>query len=128
MGIGYKNSFIADLREHRDEYNGKDRYNLLNRDPRNEIEGIVCGIYKRKNSGVYGFYNMLRNILNVEDSLIRIHSNNTKLILSAKCQNSFEKERLLNDYWLRKYNIVETSEFPGTHIEIEMPLKIKRRK
>ena len=123
IGSGCRQSFAQNWIKHYDEYDGKSQYNILNREPKDELEGIVCGIYKRKyNSKIYGFYNMIRNVSSISGSVMRIHSNNIRLILTPNFKETFEKEELLKDSRLSKYNIIKTSQFPGTHIEIELPL------
>lgn len=98
-----------------------DGYDVLKRPPRNELEGIYAGIYKRKNVKEYGLYNMIETTLTY-DGTVRIHSNNIRLVLTPKWLKEFSTEGIINSYSLEKYNIMKTREWQGAHLEIELPL------
>lgn len=96
-------------------------YNVLKKAPENELEAIYTAIYKRKDVKVYGLYNMIRAILE-HGGTVRIHSNNVRLVLTSRFLFELTNESLINSLNLNKYNIMETYEWPGVHLEIELPL------
>lgn len=99
-------------------------YNILGRCPKNELEAILVGIYKRKYSNTYGLFNVIRKILRL-GGLIRVHSNDTQFILTKSLEERFLQGTLSkNMKILTRYNIINTSYFNGVHIEVELPLDI----
>lgn len=96
-------------------------YNVLQRVPETELEGIFTGIYKRREVKAYGLYNTIKKTLSFE-GLVRIHSNHTKLILTPRLLTAFCDESLINRSDLIEYNVDQTREWKGVHLEIELPL------
>lgn len=89
---------------------------------KDEVEAILCGVYKRKESKVYGLYNIIRRVLEYNGK-VRIHSNSEQLIFTPKILTSFLKNELLKNDNFKKYNIKRNVPFSGVHIEIELPLE-----
>lgn len=90
-----------------------------------EASAILAGVYKRKNSKVYGLFNVIRRILEY-DGKVRIHSNDTQIVFTPRIMSDFLEERLLINSNFNKYNIKRGVCFKGAHIEMEIPLE--RRK
>ena len=88
----------------------------------NEVHAILAGIYKRKNSKVYGLYNVIRRVLELGGK-VRVHSKDTQLIFTPRILSVFLKGTLLADESFKKYNIKSSIPFNGVHIEIELPLE-----
>lgn len=89
---------------------------------RDEVEAIFAGIYRRKESKVYGLYNVIRRILEFRGK-VRIHSNDRQIILTQRTLNHFLENQLQNNTSFKEYNIKRTVPFDGVHIEIELPLE-----
>ena len=87
-----------------------------------EKQAILNGVYKRKNSKVYGLYNVIRRVLEY-DGKVRIHSNDTQLVFTPRVLNEFKEECLENMESFEKYNVKHTQLYNGVHIEIELPLE-----
>lgn len=88
---------------------------------RTEEEAILCGIYKRDNSKVYGLYNIIKQVTGCGGK-VRIHSNDTQLIFTPKVYESFLYKKLDNDEF-KKYNIRKCKQFDGVHVELEIPFE-----
>ena len=88
------------------------------------MEGIYIGIYKRKYSKIYGIYNVIKQVLKLQ-GLFRIHSNDTQLIINNRVEKLFHNEELVKLSLRDNKNVIRTSSFPGTHIEIELPFSVK---
>ncbi|MBE6025113.1 MAG: hypothetical protein E7231_18385 [Cellulosilyticum sp.] len=88
----------------------------------NDEKAILAGIYKRKDSKVYGLYNVIRRVLEFEGR-IRIHSNDTQIIFTPRVKTEFLNERLNKVNNFRKYNVKGTVQYDGVHIEMELPLE-----
>lgn len=117
-GRGFFNSVKSDLEQN------SIGYNVLKRPPKNELEGIYIGIYKRKYSKIYGIYNVIKQVLKLQ-GLFRIHSNDTQLIINNRVEKLFHNEELVKLSLRDNKNVIRTSSFPGTHIEIELPFSVK---
>lgn len=89
---------------------------------KDEVTAILYGVYKRKDSKVYGLYNIIRRVLEY-DGKVRIHSNNEQIIFTPRVLQSFIRGELLSDRNFEKYNIKRNVPFSGVHIEIELPLE-----
>lgn len=92
----------------------------------NEMQAILAGVYKRKNSKIYGLYNVIRRVLDY-DGRVRIHSNDTQIIFTPRIKNVFMQEKLELDSSFEKYNVKKTVQYDGVHIEIELPLEKEKR-
>lgn len=101
-------------------------YNILGHEPTSELEALVFSSYKRKNSNIYGLYNVIKRVLLLE-GIIRIHSNNKQIIFDKDILEKFLDESIIEDTIWRKTSILQTTLFPGVHIEIELPLNEKKR-
>lgn len=125
FGVGFYKSILAEMpTKSSDEVTKNNDNNILMRNPKNELEAIWIGIYKRRNSETYGLYNVIKSVLKLNGT-IRIHSNDTQLILTDRLIDKFLKGTLINSDQLTRYNIIRTSHFEGVHIEIEIPLNYK---
>lgn len=105
-GIGFLNSL-------------KNRGELLS----NELEAICEGIFSRYDKP-FGLYNVISKIIN-KNGIVRIHSNNTQLILSNKDIIQFDIIKSANS--LKNSLNLQTQvrnniKYAGVHIEIELPL------
>lgn len=97
-------------------------YNVLKREPHNELEAIWIALYKRKYSDIHGLFNVVRRVLFIGGT-VRIHSNDTQLILTPRLYNMFLNETLVSEKSLYEFNILKTVNFKGVHIEIDIPLE-----
>ena len=88
----------------------------------NEIEAILLGVYKRKDSKVYGLYNIIRRVLNFGGK-VRIHSNNAQIIFTQRVLKEFIDNKLFEANGFVKYNLKSNIPFDGVHIEVELPLE-----
>lgn len=92
-----------------------------------ELKGIVYGLLSRR-SKPYGLYNIHHRIIHKMGGTIRIHSNDTQLILSRRMWAPLEvcktPEALLEQLSNPQYaaNVRTDLTFKGTHIEIELML------
>lgn len=93
-----------------------------------ELEGIVYGLLSRR-SKPYGLYNIHQKIIHRMGGTIRIHSNNTQMILSqrmwaplAVCEAPKNLMKLLRTNEQYAANVRTGLTFRGTHIEIEFML------
>lgn len=113
-GIGFKNSLIR---------SGEFTENI---DFISEYESIIRGIFKRKDSEIYGLYNVLDKIT-TRDGVMRIHSMDTQLIITKYLYNNIKKDTLeeiikyKNDDKF-KNNVKSDLKYKGVHIEIEIPI------
>ena len=93
-----------------------------------ELEGIVYGLLSR-NQKPYGLYSVHKMISSMNGT-IRIHSNDTQLILSPKMELPLEigitPQDLLrileNDKLVNTYNVRRNLKFKGVHIELVFEL------
>lgn len=118
LGIGFLNSWnnrekdVADL---------KVEGELLRGDkPKDEVQAVLCGIYKRKDSKIYGLYNIIMQTLELEGK-IRIHSNNTQLLFTPRLIHQMEKCNILSDKSFFDWNVKGKIDFKGVHVEMEIP-------
>jgi len=117
-GRGFCNSVSSN-------YNSKKlEYNILEHAPQNELEGILIGLYARAQSTTYGLYNVVKKVLSF-DGIVRIHSNDTQLILTKKWEQAFGEGQLLAIDKFQESNIRKNLLFSGAHIEIDLPMKSK---
>lgn len=89
---------------------------------KDEISAIMEGVYKRRESKVYGLYNVIRRVLEY-DGKVRIHSNNAQVIFTPRLLKSYINSNLYNDENFYKYNVKRDMLFNGVHIEMELPLE-----
>ena len=88
----------------------------------NEKEAILNGVYKRRESKIYGLYNVIRRVLEY-DGKVRIHSNDTQIIFTKRLLKCFSDGNLQEMASFDKYNVKQTPQYDGVHIEIELPLE-----
>lgn len=124
-GKGFKQAWINGENKTNEE-DIKDSYNVLGRLPKDEFEGIILGIYKRKYSGYHGLYNIVNKVMEL-DGTIRIHSNNTRIVINKKLEELFVNEGLKEQLKRMKTNYSLTSCFNGAHLEIELPITVRER-
>lgn len=118
LGVGFFNSW--DKRE-KDEADKKaESYVLKGKTPSNELEGILCGIYKRKESKIYGLYNIIVQTLGLNGT-IRIHSNDIQMIFTPRLFKFMDNPLTLMDGKFYKYNVKRNIQFKGVHVEMEIP-------
>lgn len=91
-------------------------------DCENEVTALLAGIYKRKDSKVYGLYNVIRRVLEYGGKF-RIHSKNVQIIFTTKIYKDFIEGNLLGNREFEKYNIKRNIPFDGVHIEMELPMQ-----
>ena len=109
----------------------------LNNSVNNELslnDIIECTFY-RFFEKPYGICDIVRAVLKAGGKL-RIHSGDTQIIITKRFLSIFENSKtaielsanltdcLVNN---KDYNYKEGLKFQGTHIEIEMPIEIRRR-
>lgn len=90
-----------------------------------EVNAILTGVYKRKESKTYGLYNVIRRVLEF-DGKVRIHSNDAQIIFTPRILKDFKEEKLYQNLSFEKFNVKRNIPFDGVHIELELPLE--RRK
>ena len=100
--------------------NRNDESNQLMKNPENELQAIMIGVYKRKDSKIYGLYNVIKRTIELNGK-VRIHSNNTQVIFTPRIKIDFTNQNLLSNQKFYKYNVKDNIEFAGVHIEIEIP-------
>ena len=93
-----------------------------------ELEGIIYGLLSRRFKP-YGLYNIHQKIIHRMGGTIRIHSNDTQMILSqrmwaplAVCDTPEDLVKLLCSNEQYTANVRTGLTFKGTHIEIEFML------
>ena len=89
---------------------------------KDEQEAIFQGVYKRKDSKIYGLYNVIRRVIDYGGK-VRIHSNNTQIIFTPRIREGFINNKLQEWDSFKKYNVKNTAWYDGVHIEMEMPLE-----
>lgn len=89
---------------------------------KDEKEAILLGVYKRKDNKVYGLFNVIRRVLEY-GGRVRIHSNNTQIIFTPRILNAFMYGKLNSVKSFTKYNLKQTVQYDGVHIEIELPFE-----
>lgn len=124
-GMGFLKAQVTNMNNNGDfiskEDEGDPGYNIIGRLPCNEVEAVLVGIYKRKDSQTYGLYNIIKMVMELK-GVIRIHSNNVQYILTERLKDYFLDGQLSTVLQKSKgYNIRETRTFKGAHIEIELP-------
>ena len=117
-GCGMKQSMLFNRTSENIDPKG---FFLLEQNPASEEEAIVESLYYRRESGIYGLYHAVLELIDKWNGIIRIHSNDTQLILTNNAVEAYENMRLLE--YFNSYNRRYTAFFPGTHIEIEIPMK-----
>ena len=85
-----------------------------------EYEAIMRSVYKRKDETLYGLYNVIEKVM-MHAGLVRIHSNNTRVVFSSPWKGEYTENNLLNNQNFRKYNVTKNVNFSGAHVEIELP-------
>lgn len=95
-------------------------------DSKDEISAIMAGVYKRRESRVYGLYNVIRRVLEY-DGKVRIHSNNAQIIFTPRILKGYVNQNLYKDESFNKYNVKRNAFFEGVHIEMELPLERRWR-
>lgn len=95
---------------------------LKEKNIKDEKDAILMGVYKRKDSKIYGLFNVIRRVLEY-GGRVRIHSNNTQIIFTPRILNEFISGKLDDIKSFEKYNVKRTVQYDGVHIEIELPLE-----
>lgn len=117
-GTGFLNSWNN---RDKDTEDLKVELELLNgKKPKNEMEAIMCGVYKRKNSKIYGLYNIIFQTLEL-GGIIRIHSTNTRLLFTPRLCKKLREQTVLRDKSFFEYNFKNNLDFKGVHVEMEIP-------
>lgn len=144
-GMGFLEAWKTEKREllEKEKLSEKERKNLKeivdtekkynnNKEPQNEFEAIICGLYKRDESKAYGLYSVIQKVLQKGKkyqkskdertaAVVRIHSNNTQIVFTSRVEEFFMKGNLLGIPNFKTYNLKNNRNFRGVHIEIEMP-------
>ena len=106
----------------------------------NEGMAIIKGISTRANEQGYGLFDVVCRTLG-KSGVVRIHSNNTRIVLSSDAINKYTADDSYLSYLLsrnfggltkkllnhRGYNYVENLIFPGVHVEIVIPIEKNKR-
>lgn len=96
-----------------------------------ELEGIVYGLLSRSQKP-YGLYSIYHKIIHAVGGIIRIHSNDTQLVLSERMWGALAvcitPESLLAQLANKQYeeNIRTDLTFKGAHIEMEFLLEDRK--
>lgn len=88
-----------------------------------ELEAICEGIFSRYGKP-FGLYNVISRIIN-RNGIVRIHSNNTQLILTNKDILGFDIIKSAESFKRSlnlKTDVRKNLKYAGVHIEIELPL------
>lgn len=117
-GCGMKKSMTFNRSEQNIDPKG---FFLLSDNPKSEEEAIIESLFYRKDSGIYGLYHAVLQLIETWSGVVRIHSNDTQLILTKNAVDAYKSMGLFK--YFNDYNRRYTAEFPGTHIEIEIPMK-----
>ena len=117
-GCGMRASMIFNRTKQNIDVKG---YFLLDCDPKTEEVAIVESLCYRRESKIYGLYHAILELIAKWDGIVRIHSNDTQLILTNNAVEAYREMNLLS--YFNEYNRRRTALFPGTHIEIEVPMK-----
>lgn len=117
-GCGMKESMVFNRSKQNIDVKG---YFLLDGDPKTEEEAIVESLCYRRESEIYGLYHAILELIDKWNGIVRIHSNDTQLILTNNAVEAYTEMKLLS--YFNEYNRRSTAVFPGTHIEIEVPMK-----
>lgn len=118
IGVGFFSSWISRNSEESDA--DAESYLLSGNRPSSELETIMCGVYKRRKSKIYGLYNIIIQTLELGGK-IRIHSNNTQVLFTPRLLDLINQGKILQDESFRRWNVKEHMEFRGVHIEMEIP-------
>lgn len=92
-----------------------------------DLYAIVEALCYRFGSNVYGLYHVLLRTIKAEGTL-RIHSNKKRVVLTAKNCKSLETESTVQKFAAKlllfaksQYVSQDTYQYPGVHIELEIP-------
>lgn len=119
-GIGIRKAInYKYMKEKINDTSSGNGYFIIKKENLDEKESIIQSIYYRKNSTIYGLYNAIKDILDM-NGIIRIHSVDVQLILTKKILDAFKREILPTK--INNYNLRKTASFNGLHIEIEIPM------
>lgn len=120
-GGGFKKSVAQNIND------GRIDSNILSRIPVNEFEAIIVGLYARVYEDDYGLYSVAQKVLKLGGTM-RIHSNDTQVVLTPAYETAFNERILLSDKSFAKKNVRRNLVFGGAHIEIDLPIEIKDRR
>lgn len=118
LGIGFLKSW--NKREKDEADINTENYVLKGNAPQNELEAIICGIYKRKESKIYGIYNIIVQTLELKGK-IRIHSNDIQIVFTPRLSEFISNPKTLMNETFFEYNVKKNIQFKGVHIEMEIP-------
>lgn len=123
LGKGFKSSFL-EKKNDPDKYHRYNEYqlSLLEKEYKCELEAIIDGINWERKSKIYGLASIIREILEL-GGWVRIHSNDTQVILTEEYADDIINGNLLNNQIFVKENVKKNIFFDGVHIEIVMPLQ-----
>lgn len=111
MGKGFLKSCHS---EHKDEL---EEYRIT---INNELEAIEYCVYRNIESRIFGLNAIIKDTIAVGGK-VRIHSNDTQIILTKRVEQLFIDKTLFKDMGFQKYNVRRNLPLGGTHIEIEIP-------
>ena len=118
LGIGFLKSW--NKREKDEADINTENYVLKGKSPQNELEAIICGIYKRKESKIYGIYNIIVQTLELKGK-IRIHSNDIQIVFTPRLSKFISNPETLMNETFFEYNVKKNLQFKGVHVEMEIP-------
>lgn len=120
IGGGFFNSWFNQSVEEDNDNRDVENFLLNGRKPKSELETILCGVYKRRKSKIYGLYNIIVQTLEL-DGKIRVHSNNTQVLFTPRLHGAIVDGKILQNDSFYQWNVKEHLEFRGVHIEMEIP-------
>ncbi len=113
-GIGFKRSLLdnGDVSKKNDDFS--------------EFEGIIHGLFKRRDSEIYGLYNILDKISS-NNGVMRVHSMDTQIIFTKYLFSRLKNNEFSDIYTFDKNfslskNVRNNLKYKGVHIEIELPI------
>lgn len=117
-GTGFLNSWNGRKKDKEDLKVERDL--LWGKAPKDEIQAIMCGVYKRRDSKIYGLYNIIIQTLELKGT-IRIHSTDTRLLFTPRLYDNLKDQTILRDKSFFKYNAKKNLNYKGVHVEMEIP-------
>lgn len=119
-GVGFLNAWNEIHYDKDKAMLGIEKALLNGKKPRNELEAIICGVYKRSESKIYGLYSILKQTLELQGK-IRIHSNDTQVMFTPRLMDSINERNLLHEQSFYQWNVRRQVYLKGVHIELEIP-------
>lgn len=100
------------------------------RSSRLDLLSIIEGVIFRFGDPIYGLWNVLREVMNM-GGVIYFHSGEIRMALSnidpqifVESETKLKMANMLYNFLKKSENIQYTTYYAGTHVEIEVPLKL----